>query len=63
VPSEHVENADTQGADTAQNEPLPIDPLENTIGGKPAFADSTLNGEVAPRASVAALPVRRCNGP
>jgi hypothetical protein len=32
VPGEHVENADTPGAEIAQNEPLPIDPLENTIG-------------------------------
>src|SRR5204862_210874 len=27
--NEHVENADTRGAEIAQNEPLPIDPLEN----------------------------------
>src|SRR5436190_10085438 len=30
--NEHVENADTRGAEIAQNEPLPIDPLENEIG-------------------------------
>jgi hypothetical protein len=29
---EHVENADTRGAEIAQNEPLPIDSLENAIG-------------------------------
>jgi len=31
VPKEHVENTDTRGAKIAQNEPLPIDPLENAI--------------------------------
>src|SRR5438874_12373027 len=30
--NEHVENADTRGAEIAQNEPLPIDPLENAAG-------------------------------
>ena len=33
--NEHVENADTRGAEIAQNEPLPIDPLENAIGQIP----------------------------
>src|SRR5438045_4948085 len=32
--NEHVENADTRGAEIAQNEPLPIDPLENEIGAE-----------------------------
>ena len=32
--NEHVENADTRGAEIAQNEPLPIDPLENGIGAE-----------------------------
>src|SRR5947199_9315082 len=32
--NEHVENADTRGVEIAQNEPLPIDPLENEIGAE-----------------------------
>src|SRR5438477_10627210 len=38
--NEHVENADTRGAEIAQNEPLPIDPLENTFGGYRGKLDS-----------------------
>ena len=32
MPCEHVENVDTRRRDIAQNELLPIDPLENRIG-------------------------------
>ena len=50
--NEHVENADTRGAEIAQNEPLPIDPLENTIGAEPTTTGYELDDGNAPKAAI-----------
>ena|SRR5438045_2458976 len=50
--NEHVENADTRGAEIAQNEPLPIDPLENEIGQLEPLRGPPANVAFAPLAAV-----------
>ena len=47
--NEHVENADTRGAEIAQNEPLPIDPLENAIGHNRKQPISKMSFRLAPK--------------
>src|SRR5438045_8079947 len=51
--NEHVENADTRGAEIAQNEPLPIDPLENA---------DTVQGPSAPHLEHVSVNTVQCIG-